>query len=257
MPLINNRPIIIGGSHRSGTTLVRRLLNGHPRIYCPSEIKFHKDLLRQVPNDPLAHARLGSSMAALGLAEDIWLDEFGRALIRCFELAAERDGKKRWADKNPENAINIRHWDRLLRQELNFILVIRHPFDIVASMEETKMKLTLPAVLEERAAHVRNYIEFGLEYCEANPARSSIVRYEALVESPIRTLEELLAQIGEEYDPAMLANLGSDRHGPVSRIQNHAGADKFLLRACDGGRGILHLTKSNGLILNLSLCWSA
>jgi len=189
------------------------LLNGHPRIYCPSEIKFHKDLLRQLPNDPLTHARLGSSIAALGLAEDVWLDEFGRALIRCFELAAARHGKERWADKNPENAINIRHWDRLLRQEVNFILVIRHPFDIVASMEETKMRLTLPSSLEGRAAHVRTYIESGLEYCEANPARSSILRYEALVESPIATLEELLAQIGEKYYPAMLTDLDSDRHG--------------------------------------------
>jgi hypothetical protein len=213
VPHVSDRPIIIGGAHRSGTTLVRRLLNGHPRIYCPPEIKFHYDLLRQAPNDPLAHVRLGASIAALGLPEDVWLDEFGRAFIRCFELATVRAGKKRWAHKNPENAINIRHWHRLLAQNFDFILVVRHPFDIIASMEETKMKLTIPTILEERAAHVRTYIESGLEYCEAHPSRSSIVRYEALVSNPRGALEEMLVHIDEAFDPAMLTDLGAERQG--------------------------------------------
>jgi hypothetical protein len=152
-------------------------------------------------------------MAALGLPEDVWLDEFGRAFIRCFELATARNGKKRWADKNPENAINILHWHRLLDQNFDFIMVARHPFDIIASMEEIKMNRALPTILEKRAAHVRTYIESGLEYCEANPSRSSIMRYEALVSDPRGTLEEVLARIGEEFDPAMLADLGADRHG--------------------------------------------
>src|SRR5205814_9000660 len=159
----------------SGTTLVRRLLNGHPRIYCPPEIKFHKDLLRQFPNDPLAHGRLGASIAALGLPDDVWLDEFGRAFVRCFELAAARNGKERWADKNPENTINIWHWHRLLAQNFDFVLVLRHPFDIIASMDEMNMDLIIPTSLVARAEHVRNYIEPGIQYCEAHPSRSSIV----------------------------------------------------------------------------------
>lgn len=106
--------IVIGGSHRSGTTLLRRLLNGHPRIFCPPEIKFHKDLLGQFPNDPLANGRLGNSIRALGIPAETWLDEFGRALCRCYDIAVHNAGKKRWADKNPENAVNAAHWDRLL-----------------------------------------------------------------------------------------------------------------------------------------------
>ena len=229
-PQINDRPIIVGGSHRSGTTLVRRLLNGHPRIYCPAEIKFHKDLLRQFPDDPLSHGRLGASIAALGLPEDVWLDEFGRALIRCFELAAAREGKRRWADKNPENSINIWHWDRLLAQDFDFILVVRHPFDIVASMDEIQMNRAIPTILEERAAHVRTYIEAGLEYCEAYPSRASIVRYEALVSNPRGAVEEMLAHIGEEFDPAMLTDLGAERQGygledPKSRGRGQISAE--------------------------------
>ena len=107
-------PIIVGGSHRSGTTLFRHLLNAHSRIFCPSEIKFFADLLGQFPNDPLAFGRLGASINALGLDREEWLDAFGAAFVHCYEKAAARAGKSRWADKAPENAVNIAHWDRLL-----------------------------------------------------------------------------------------------------------------------------------------------
>jgi hypothetical protein len=206
-------PIIIGGSHRSGTTLLRRLLNGHPRIFCPAEIKFHKDLLGQFPEDPLAHGRLGSSISALGLPTEVWLDEFGRAFVRCIDMAARLHGKARWADKNPENALNIAQWERLLGGRLHFVLVVRHPFDIVASMQEIKMNRVLPATLEGRAEHVVHYIESGLRYCAAHPERSSIVKYELLVSDHQLALERLLSHLGERYDAAMLANLGSDGPG--------------------------------------------
>jgi hypothetical protein len=161
----------------------------------------------------LAQGRFGTSIAALGLPEDVWLDELGRAFIRCFELAAAKNGKKRWADKNPENTINIWHWHRLLAHNFDFILVVRHPFDIIASMIEMKMDRVIPTLMAHRAIHVRTYIESGLEYCEEHPSRSSIVRYEALVSDPRGTLERLLAHIGEEFDPAMLIALGTSDHG--------------------------------------------
>jgi hypothetical protein len=39
-----------------------------------------------------------------------------RRLAPVLELATVKHGKKRWADKNAENAINISHWDRLVEQ---------------------------------------------------------------------------------------------------------------------------------------------
>ena len=205
-------PIIIGGSHRSGTTLLRRLLNGHPRIFCPAEIKFFKDLLRQFPDDPLAHGRLGSSMAALGLPEEVWIDEFGRALIRCYELAAASNGKPRWADKSPENALNIAHWNRLLAGRMYFVFVVRHPLDILASMAEIRMDKVIPVDLRGRAHHIRAYFESALAFIESNPERSIVVRYEQLVQRPVEILGELMGRVGEEFRPEMLELLGSEKH---------------------------------------------
>ena len=212
LPMHKNTPIIIGGSHRSGTTVVRRMLNSHPRIFCPAEIKFHKTLLRQFPKDPLEFARLGASMKALNLPEEVWLDEFGKALIRCYELAAAQEGKQRWADKNPENALNIWHWDRLLASDFHFILVVRHPLDIIASMNEVGMKRVLPPENEGKADHVRSYIETGLDYCESHPAQSMIIRYESLVTQPETTLRDMLGWLDENFTPQMLTGLGHASH---------------------------------------------
>lgn len=206
-------PIIVGGSHRSGTTLVRRLLDSHPRIFCPPEIKFYKDLLGQFPDDPLAHGRLGSSIKALDLPTETWLDEFGRALCRCYELAVRQAGKRRWADKSPENAINAGHWDRLLEGRLAFVLVVRHPLDIIASMEEIGMDKVIPRDAAGRAAHVRDYIAMGLSFVDAHPQRSIVIRYEQLVADPRAELIRLMTFLGEDYDETMLEALPSVQRG--------------------------------------------
>ena len=205
-------PIIVGGSHRSGTTLLRRLLNGHPRIFCPAEIKFFEDMLRQFPDDPLAHGRFGSSVAALGLPEQVWLDEFGRALIRCYEFAAAKNGKPRWADKNPENAVNVRHWNRLLSGQMYFVFVVRHPLDILASMAEIRMDKVIPVDVRGRAQHIRKYFESALEFIERHHENSIIVRYEQLVHEPVVILGNLMRRVGEEFRPEMLQLLGSKKH---------------------------------------------
>lgn len=205
---------------------MRRLLNGHPGIFCPAEIKFYKDLLGQFPNDPLAHGRLGSSIRALGISTETWLDEFGRALCRCYELAACHAGKRRWADKSPENSINIAHWDRLLNGRLAFVLVVRHPLDIIASMAEIGMDKVIPVDAAGRAAHVSDYIESGLAFLDRHPDRGIIVRYEHLVADPRGALTDLMSFLHEFYDEAMITNLHTGSHGEGledPKIRSHAG----------------------------------
>lgn len=225
-------PIIIGGSHRSGTTLLRRLLNGHPNIFCPPEIKFHKDLLGQFEGDPLAHGRLGSSIQALSLPTETWLDEFGRALCRCYEIATQNAGKRRWADKNPENAINAHHWDRLLGGRMLFVLVVRHPLDIIASMAEIAMNKVIPDDVVGRAAHVRDYVAAGLNFVERHQDRSIIIHYERLVGDPRTTLIELMGFTREKYDGAMINGVTLDHHGqgledPKARLHTRISVDNI------------------------------
>jgi protein-tyrosine sulfotransferase len=199
-----SRPIIIAGVHRSGTSLLRRLLNANPRVFCPAEIKFHKDLLGQFRDDPLAHARLGRSLAALGLPPEYWLDAFGRTLVELYEEAARRAGKIRWADKNPENCINIRHWHRLLAGNLSFVLIVRNPLDTFASMNEASMNLTYGVTRQERTRHIEDYLAQALTYVEARRSHCQVIEYEGLATTPLATMKNLMSGLDESYDAALL-----------------------------------------------------
>jgi hypothetical protein len=46
-------PITIGGFYRSGTSLLRRILDSHSRIHCGPEVKFTRDFFGDYPHDPL------------------------------------------------------------------------------------------------------------------------------------------------------------------------------------------------------------
>jgi hypothetical protein len=208
-------PVIIGGPHRAGTTLVRRLINSHSRFFCPSEIKFHKDLLGQFPDDPLGFVRLPATIAALDLPTDVWIDAFGRAFVSCYELAAAAKGKARWADKNPENAVNVGQWDHLLERRMMFVLVVRHPLDTLASMAEIRMDRALPVDPAGRARHIGSYLRAGLDQIARFPERGVLVRYEALVDNPERALTQMLSRLGETFEPSMLEAVKDQRQDRI------------------------------------------
>jgi hypothetical protein len=128
-------------------------------------------------------------------------------------MAAWRKGKVRWADKNPENALNIHHWERLLAGRMAFVLVVRHPLDIIASMAEIRMDRVIPVDVAGRASHIVSHVTAGLDFVDRHPERSTIVRYEHLVADPQGTLGELMLFLGEKYDEAMISGAVSDLHG--------------------------------------------
>ncbi len=152
-------------------------------------------------------------MRALALPESVWVDEFTNALIRCYEQAAAAAGKRRWADKNPENALNAGHWDRTLQGKAFFVMLLRHPFDTIASLCEAKMDKAVPADIRGKAKHVAAYIEAGRNVVAQAPERSITVRYETLVADPTAALQPVLSMINEAFEPAMIENLASPSHG--------------------------------------------
>jgi len=196
-------PIIVGGCFRSGTSLVRRLLNAHSRIYCGPEVKFFRDFYGDYFHDPLKHLRFASSARAM-LGDDDLLELQGRAFIAMHEHAAAQAGKVRWADKNPENVLYLAQWQRLLDDDWRFVLVVRNPLDTLASMTEAGFPLTIPPSLDERIALFLRYTEAGLSFADANPDRAYVLVYERLVSAPEASLRRLMTWLGEAYEPAQL-----------------------------------------------------
>jgi hypothetical protein len=196
-------PIIVGGCHRSGTSLIRRILNAHSRIYCSAEVKFFRDFYADYVNDPVRHARFMTSARAM-LTEADLMDVLGRAFVAMHELAAAKVGKRRWADKNPENVRYLSEWRRLLGDSFLLIHVVRNPLDTLASIKEAEFPFAIPGDLDARIDLYRQYTQAGLDFGAANPDRCWRVLYEQLVSSPRETLESLMEWLGETFEPGQL-----------------------------------------------------
>ena len=195
-------PIVVGGCHRSGTSLLRRMLDAHSQIHCGPELTFFRDFFGDYRDDPLRHLRFTATARDL-VPEHEALDVLGRALVELHERAARLAGKPRWADKSPDNVLYAEHWDRLLDGRVLFVHVVRDPLDTVASMRG-RFPLTLPSDIEGLCEHYRRYTQAGLSLATAYPAQSVRVAYEDICRRPGETVGRLMTFLGEEFEPAQL-----------------------------------------------------
>jgi len=185
-------PVFVICTLRSGSTLLRVLLDSHSQIRSPHELH-------------LRHVSVGfdekwseRAMNELGLdqraAEYLLWD---RLLHR--ELAAS--GKSVIADKTPNNVFVV---DRLREAwpDARFIFLLRHPGAIARSRQAYKGEGADALVVR---------------YCEAlEAARQTYdghtVRYEDLTADPDRELRRICDFLGVAYEPTML-DYGQVDHG--------------------------------------------
>lgn len=196
-------PIIVGGCHRSGTSLIRRVLDAHSRIHCGPEVKFFRDFYGDYLRDPLWHFRFQSTARTILPEEDL-LEILGRAFVQVHERAAERAGKPRWADKTPKNVLYVDQWHRLLDDEWLMVHVVRHPLDTLASIKEVQFR-ALPTSLDDQISWYRRYTEAGLQFAAAYPQRYVRVVYEHLVSNPYAAISELMMGLGEQSEVGQLS----------------------------------------------------
>lgn len=198
-------PIIVGGCHRSGTSLVRRLLDAHSGIYCGPEVKFFRDFFNDyLTADPMRHVRFLASARAMVPEEEL-LDVLGAAFVELHTRAAAHAGKRRWADKNPENVLYTEHWDRVLGGRWLLVHVVRNPLDTIASIKESNWSKSIPTDLDERIAFYNRYTLAGFDFERAQPRRYYRVVYEELVTNPSAVLPALMTWLGEAVEAAQFA----------------------------------------------------
>lgn len=234
------KPIIIGGFYRSGTTLVRRILDAHSRIHCGPEVKFLKDFFGDYRDDPLAHARFFASARSYAVPEAWLLKTFGRAFVAFHERATEAAGKSRWADKNPENVLFLEAWSAILPEGFVFLDVVRDPYDALASLVEIGFVKAVPPGFPEKVALYAQYREAGIRYREANPHTAFQISYEALASAPEQTVRDLMDQIGEPFEPAVLNAINAPERG--SGIEDPKAGRQATVHNRSVGRGSRELS---------------
>ena len=194
-------PVFILAPGRSGSTLLRVLLNSHSLIRAPHEI--HLRTLRvkyEAPYTSRAIERLGLDQAEL---EHLLWD-------RLLHWELNRSGKKVIVDKAPENVLV---WPRLREcwPQARYIFLIRHPASIFASMSEVSPNLPV-----ERIVHLVTQFIDGIEAAR-NELPGCMVRYEDLTKKPEDATQKLCSFLGVHWEPEML-QYGNFPQGPFEKF---------------------------------------
>lgn len=211
-------PFVVG-VNRSGTTLLRMMLDSHPDLAIPPETHFlpalfeamqaaRKNDERMTPQDVtdflVEHRRWGD----FGLDPKELTKRFSdlegirpKLVLRAFySLYAENQGKSRYGDKTPGYVKQMGKVQRCL-PEARFIHLIRDGRDVALSRERRSGAEELSVerhamIWKRRINRARGQSPRLKHYLE--------VRYEDLVADPEAVLHTICEFIELPYDPAML-----------------------------------------------------
>jgi hypothetical protein len=214
-------PIFVVGCHRSGTSLLRYILDAHPHIACPGESKFIAGV-----EAFLLYPQALQGLVGMGISVDHVHKALHGLIDGFFATYAEERGKRRWADKTPNYYRLLPLIDRIFSEKVLFVWIIRHPLDTIASLE------SIPAFAIERPddPDIASAVErFGrgrggwaLYWSEVNstiaafatvhPERCLRITYEELVVSPEPVISDLLEFLGEQMPTGFLSSIFSTSH---------------------------------------------
>ncbi|WP_309500459.1 sulfotransferase family protein [Streptomyces shenzhenensis] len=196
-PRLVRSPAFVLSSVRSGSTLLRVLLNSHSRIRAPHEMHLrtvHVNMSREFTADAMKELALDREE----LEHVLW--------DRVLHLELSRSGKDVIVDKTPPNTLI---WPRLHRcwPEARFILLLRHPGAVIQSLTSRRADPDHEAI----RAEVLGYAE-KLEEARQNLTDAHVITYEDLTADPERITRGLCEYLGVPWESGML-DYGKQNHG--------------------------------------------
>lgn len=217
---MNGSTPFIVGCPRSGTTLVRAMLDSHPHFWIANEPGFILPLVRRrhrygVGRTFQAH-RLADgivraqSFRRLGLSEELVRNclessdsnRLEDAIRSLFAAAALDAGKRAWGLKNPNDVLHIRQLAGAF-PEARFIHVIRDGRDVALSLRSLRKA---PTGIAEAALYWQRRVQRGRRAGQALPVQRYIeLRYEDLIADPVARLHEICDFLEIKFHEGMLA----------------------------------------------------
>jgi hypothetical protein len=227
-------PFVVGLT-RSGTTLLRMMLDAHPQLTVPPETHFVPDLIKAAKDggsveDMLEALTANRTWPDFGIGAEEMRKRFeaipladeparpGAAVRAFFDAYAERQGKPRWGDKTPAYMLSITRIGRAL-PETRFIHLIRDGRDVALSQTARAINEQPPAA-EQAAKWVKRIGKSREQAAKLGGERYIEARYEDLVRDPEPALRRICEHIELEFDPAMLTYY----EGAAERLQEMSGA---------------------------------
>jgi hypothetical protein len=226
-------PLFIVGSPRSGTTLLRNILNRHPSLAICGETRFFADVFqrrwvfgnlaktgkrRRLVEEYLLTARIRRlGVDVHGLREKLLREatSYRGMFTGIMQYYADSQGKKRFGEKTPHHAFvaeTLCEW----YPGAAIIHLVRDPRDVVASLQriawapKSIVSNALMWLLFNRAAR-------GMQ----DRSGYMLAHYETLISQPEQELARICAHLGEDFAPSMLS--ADPVAGPYSWPRHAAG----------------------------------
>ncbi len=188
-------PIFLLGCQRSGTTMLRLVLDSHSRISCGPETRFLTDLRRIVDEK-----RDWPRLARFGFPREDWLRRIGEFFGGVHADYAAGRGKARWADKTPLYALSVDFVTEVF-PDAQIVHVIRDGRDVVVSHRKRFGYWSAVKCVVKWPRYIRTARAFG---ARLPPERYHELRYEDAVGDPDKTLRALFEFLGEQWEPGVL-----------------------------------------------------
>jgi len=218
-----NEPFFIVGFQRSGTTLLRLMLNEHPELGIPHDSAelwptyarlastayrglAAADDVRRMIDDLLQEPRIHAWQTAIArealLAEPL-PSNFSGVMRRFHEVYARAHGKSRWGDKNTGTLVDL---DRLNAEfpRCQIIHLVRDGRDCALSHRSKTYIYGYENVLRV-ALEWRDQVTLCHKMgAMLPPERFLEIRYEDLLADPEGVLQRICAFLGVAFSPRML-----------------------------------------------------
>jgi hypothetical protein len=219
-------PIFIVGTHRSGTSLLRRVLDSHGNIACPPEsywLAHYTHILRDhLSFDGFWNLGFDRHEAIAGLRQ-------GAAHFHeAYRLAK---GKARWADKTPQYAEHLDTLRTLFGPEAQFVFIFRHPMDVAFSVWKrgwSFVESTGDQVVD-CCRYVASSGQRQLAFRQRHPDACHVIWYDQLVRRAETVLRDLCVDfLHEPWDARMLQH---------HQVPHDFGCEDPIARGTRGFRG--------------------
>lgn len=191
-----DRPIFVFSSMRSGSTLLRVLLDSHSQLHAPHELHVRSLHVETASK----HSKAAMDQLGLSTTELEYL-----LWDRVLHAQLQRSGKSYIVNKTPGNAFI---WQRIATcwPDARFIFLLRHPGAAAISWNKIRSSWTL----EEAALDVARYMEAVEAAKQALPGLT--IRYEDLTDDPESVARRICQFLDLDWEPEML-DYGKHDHG--------------------------------------------
>lgn len=185
------RPTFIIGYKRSGTTILRLILDSHNEIACPPETYLLKHFCNIVKDE--------RCMNALNMITDQPLDRLSWSINNVFQSYAHEKNKYWWAEKTTENINLMPEIYKLFDEDCLFLCIVRHPLDVVYSVKELHPEKDLVDIIKDWKEKTISMLDF----IDKHPKNCLLVKYEDLTVDTEITIKEICKFLDVKLDKRM------------------------------------------------------